>query len=486
MNFVFIREYGITQKGAMTFMQRIKQGKRPVQTNGIIEGVIWKQLLLFFFPILLGTFFQQLYNTVDAIVVGNYVGKEALAAVGGTTGTLINLIVGFFVGLSSGATVIISQYYGAKDNGNVSRTVHTALAMATAMGLFLTVFGLIFSPALLRLMDTPEDVMEPAVTYIRIYFLGMVPSLIYNVGSGILRAIGDSKRPLYFLIIACLTNIVLDILLVVGFHIGVAGAAWATILSQAVSAALVIIVLLHSSEAYRLDLRQLRFHGDLLQKIVRIGLPAGLQSVMYSLSNAVIQTCINGFGTDMMAAFTVWGKLDSIMWMVVQAFGVSITTFVGQNFGAGKLDRVHKSVRVCLAMAAVSVLLISALLLLCGEPMMRLFTQEEKVLELGMEICRFMAPVLVSYVCIEIFSGAVRGAGDALIPTLMTLGGVCLLRIVWLKTVAPMYSTINAVLICYPISWVLTSILFVIYYHKGGWLKRCLARSGSMLSDAKS
>lgn len=462
-------------------MPRMKQEAPRAQENGITEGVIWKQLLLFFFPILLGTFFQQLYNTVDAIVVGNYVGKEALAAVGGATGNLINLIVGFFVGLSSGATVIIAQYFGAKDDNNVSRTVHTAMAMAVTMGLFLTVFGLIFSPALLRLMDTPEDVMDHAVTYIRIYFVGMIPSLVYNVGSGILRAIGDSRRPLYFLIIACLTNIVLDVLFVVGFRMNVAGAAWATILSQAVSAVLVVIVLMRSRESYRLEPGKIRFHGDLLRKIISIGLPAGLQSVMYSLSNVVIQVCINGFGTDMMAAYTAWGKMDGLMWMVSNAFGVSITTFVGQNFGAGKLDRMRKSVRVCLAMSTVTVLFISGMLLLLCEPLMRMFTQEESVLALGMQICRFLAPCLVTYECIEVLAGAVRGAGDALIPTLMTLGGICLLRVVWLVTLVPVRHEITTVLVSYPISWVLTSILFVIYYLKGGWLKRCLLRAGKTL-----
>lgn len=226
--------------------------------HGITEGVIWKQMLLFFFPILLGTFFQQLYNTVDAMVVGKFVGKQALAAVGGATGTLVNLIVGFFVGLSSGATVIISQYFGAREENGVSRTVHTAIAMGLGGGLILSIAGIIVSPAILRLMDTPEEVMTYATTYIRIYFAGMIPSLIYNIGSGILRAVGDSKRPLYFLICACLVNIVLDIVLVLYANMGVAGAALATIFSQAVSALLVILALLHATPALRLHWRKIR------------------------------------------------------------------------------------------------------------------------------------------------------------------------------------------------------------------------------------
>ena len=309
----------------------IKKRLSPASANGITEGVIWQQLLLFFLPILLGTFFQQLYNTADAMIVGNYVGKEALAAVGGTTGNLINLIVGFFIGLSSGATVIISQFHGARNSRDVSRTVHTAVALALAGGAALTVFGLVFSPLLLRWMNTPEDVMDAALTYLRIYFVGMVPSLFYNVGSGILRAIGDSRRPLYFLMAACLSNILLDLLLVLGLDMGVAGAAWATILSQAISAAFVFYVLTHSPQAWRLNLRSVRFHPDLLKRVVQIGLPSGLQSVMYSISNVLIQAFINGFGTDVSAAWSAWGRLDGFQWMILNAFGISITTFVGQN-----------------------------------------------------------------------------------------------------------------------------------------------------------
>lgn len=310
--------------------------RTAIEENSITQGVIWKQLLIFFFPILLGSFFQQMYNTADAVIVGKVVGKEALAAVGGATGALINLIVGFFVGLSSGATVILSQFFGARKHQEVSDTVHTAAAMALSFGAFLMVAGYILSPTLLRWMGTPEDIFDNAVTYIRIYFIGIIPSLIYNIGSGILRAVGDSRRPLYFLIAACMTNIVLDVILVVGFEMGVAGAAWATIISQLVSAVLVVLVLLRSHGAYQLQPRKIRFHPALLGRIMQIGLPAGLQSVMYSLSNVIIQSSVNAFGTDVLAAWTAYGKLDGLFWMIVGAFGVSITTFVGQNFGAGQ------------------------------------------------------------------------------------------------------------------------------------------------------
>jgi len=440
--------------------------------------VIWQQLLAFFFPILLGTFFQQLYNTADAMIVGKFVGKEALAAVGGSTGTLINLLVGFFVGLSSGATVILSQFFGARNEKQVSDTVHTAIALSLTGGLALTVLGLLLSDTLLRLMGTPEEVMGYATAYLKIYFVGMIPSLIYNIGSGILRAVGDSRRPLFFLIVACMTNIVLDVVLVVGLEMGTAGAALATILSQTVSAVLVILTLCRSGHAYKLRLRRIRFHGALLKNIIKIGLPAGLQSVMYSLSNVIIQTSVNGFGTDTIAAWTAYGKMDGLFWMTVSAFGVAITTFSGQNFGARKYERMKQSVRVCMGMAFGATLALSAVLLLLGESLFRLFATDENVITLGLEILHMLVPCYSLYLCIEILSGAVRGAGDALVPTLFTLFGVCLLRVVWLLGIAPQLGTLQAVLLSYPITWALTSVLFIVYYLRGSWLRRAMKRAG--------
>ena len=254
--------------------------------NHITDGVIWKQLLVFFFPIMLGSFFQQMYNTVDAIIVGKFVSKHALAAVGGVTGSLINLTIGFFVGLSSGATVLISQYYGAREHKEVSKAVHTAIAIALSAGCVLTIFGVIFAPQLLVMMNTPPSIMGHAESYLRIFFIGMVPSLLYNFGAGILRAVGDSRRPLYFLIAACFTNIVLDILFVVGLDMGVRGAAMATVISQVVSAVLVIITLMRTNLSCQLFWRKIRFHMDLMRDIVRIGFPTGGQSVLYSTYKA--------------------------------------------------------------------------------------------------------------------------------------------------------------------------------------------------------
>jgi len=453
----------------------MKQNNQDREMNAITEGVIWKQLLLFFFPIVLGTFFQQLYNTADAIIVGKGVGKAALAAVGGTTGTLINLLVGFFVGLSSGASVIIAQYYGARKGQAVSDAVHTSMALSVISGAALMLLGIGFSEPILRLMGTPEDVLSYAVPYIRIYFVGMIPSLIYNMGSGILRAIGDSRRPMVFLICATMTNIVLDVVLVLGLGLGVFGAGLATVFSQMVSAVLVLLTLRAAPPIYRLKLRQMRLHGAMLSRIVYIGLPAGLQSVMYSLSNIIIQAGVNGFGTDVMAAWTAYGKVDGLFWMTISAFGVAITTFAGQNFGARQYDRLRRSVRVCVNMCVGITVVLSALLILAGRPLLGLFTDDAQVLETGYGIIRLIVPTYITYILIEILSGAMRGTGDSFVPTILTLTGVCLLRMFWVMVIVPAHHDLHTLLLSYPITWVITSAMFLVYYLKGNWLKRRIA-----------
>ncbi len=434
--------------------------------NQIIHGVIWKQLLLFFFPIVLGTFFQQIYNTADAIVVGRFVGTEALAAVGGSTSQIINLIVGFFVGLSSGATVVISQYYGARDRENLSKALHTAFAFSLVGSVVITTVGLICSPILLRVMNTTEEVIGPSATYLRIYFGGILFVFIYNIGSSILRAVGDSRRPLYYLIVCCIINIVLDIVLVVGLGMGVAGAAIATVFAQGVSAVLVVMALCRSTDLFRLEIRKIRFHREALELLIKIGLPAGLQSVMYSFSNVIIQTALNAFGTNTMAAWTACGKIDSFFWMVINAFGISITTFVGQNYGARKFGRMRKSVRICIAMAVGASISISAIFILFGRYVYQLFTTDAAVVEIGMHMITMMAPAYAIYVFIEIYSGALRGTGDVLVPMLMTCGGVCVLRILWMMFVVPLKPVIDTIIYSYPISWTLTALMFIFYYRK--------------------
>lgn len=438
--------------------------KSKIQENGITEGVIWKQLLLFFFPLLLGTFFQQLYNTVDAVIVGRFVGKEALAAVGGAAAMIVNLFVGFFTGVSTGATVTISQFYGGGAKKQVREAIHTAIAVSAAAGVAIMAAGLVCAPAALRWMNTPPETMADSIIYIRVYFCGMVGNLVYNMGAGILRAMGDSKRPLYFLIASCLVNIVLDIFFVIALGMGVLGVALATILSQLFSAALVCISLSRLEEEIRMRFKEIRFHGWVVKRILAIGLPAGAQTLTYSLSNMIVQADVNYFGTSTVAAWTAYSKVDAVFWMVVSSFGVSVTTFVGQNYGAGYFSRVRKGVRQCLLMTAATSLVITVILLPGGKYLLGLFTKDQEVLTIGMEMIRFLAPFYITYVCVEIFSGALRGMGDALIPMLLSFGGICILRSGWLLAAVPVWNHMKAVMFSYPLTWVTTSVLFAVYY----------------------
>lgn len=446
--------------------------KQKSTINGITEGVIWQQILLYFFPILLGSFFQYMYNTVDAVIVGKFVGTEALAAVGGPAGTLINLLLGFFSGLSSGGTVIIAQFYGSGDKNQVSNAVHTAIALSVAGGLVMMAIGIPFSRVALSLMNTPDDIIDLSATYMRLCFAGILPSLIYNIGTGILRAVGDSKRPLYYLIVCCFANIVFDLLFVVVLGMGVAGVAIATALAQGISAVLVVIRLMRTEDSFRLVLSKIRFYGKILGNIVKIGLPAGLQSVMYSLSYIILQTAVNALGTTVIAAYTAYGKLDGIALMVMGAFGVTATTFVGQNFGAQKFDRMRKVVRWSLLLTAISTITLEILLCVFAEPAMRLFSSDMDVIREGVRITRFLVPGYVLYMGIEVFAGTLRGTGDSFAPMLMTALGVCVIRVPWVLIGAPYFKDIIDVLTCFPITWGVTCALFVGYYLHGGWLKR--------------
>ena len=446
--------------------------RTETKVNGITEGRISSQLLLFFFPILFGTFFQQLYNTVDAIVVGQYLGTEALAAVGGGTGTAINLLIGFFTGLSSGATVIISQYYGAKDYKDTSKATHTAIMIALIGGVLILAIGILFTRPILELIGTPDDVIDLAESYMRIYFLGSIFNTVYNMGAGIFRALGDSKKPLYFLIVSCLVNIVLDILLVGFTDLGVAGAAWATIFSQAASAVLVLIYLRKLDEDIRLKLRELKIDPMILKGTMRIGLPAGIQSVLYTISNLIIQANVNSFGTATAAAWAAYGKLDAVFWMAINAFGIAATTFVGQNYGARLYDRVRSGVKISLWMGGVMTILISGLFLLLQDKGLMLFTTDQEVLSIGVEILLILVPTWITYMPIEILSGVMRGCGKTLIPTIITVVGICVLRALWLEIVPAMNHTLLSVFFCYPLSWVITSAAIIIYYFFGDVLPK--------------
>ena len=442
-----------------------------ISKNNITEGVIWKSLLLYFSTLILGAFFQQFYNTVDAVIVGRAVGSDGLAAVGGSAAMVVNLFVGFFTGLSSGATVVIAQFYGAKRNDEVKSAVHTAVAIAIAGGAIITIIGLFISSWIIGVMNTPSEVVEASTVYLRIYFVGMIANLVYNMGAGILRAVGDSKRPLIVLIISCFLNIILDVFFVIilgmgkrGITEGVTGVAIATVVCQVISAVIVIAMLMKSSDSYKLYLSQIKIDTKMFGRIIRIGIPAGVQSTMYTLSNMLIQASINEFGKDATAAWAAYGKIDVLFWMTISSLGTAVTTFAGQNFGAGKYKRVRSTTRQAFVIAFLITVPLSLILLKWGKGLLLIFVEDTEVIDIGVQMINFLAPFYVTFVGVEIFSGVLRGMGSAFVPMVITLSGVCLLRVAWILTAFPIHRTIETIEASYPITWITTTILYLIYY----------------------
>ncbi len=406
------------------------------------------------------------------MVVGRFVGKQALAAVGGSTSTLINLLVGFFIGLSSGATVVISQYYGAGKADKVHWAVHTSVAFSVVGGLVMMVVGIACAHPALVAMKTPDDVMGHSMIYLRIYFIGTVANLLYNMGAGILRAVGDSKRPLYFLIISCFINIALDLFFVAYLKIGVAGAALATILSQCISAAMVMVCLMRTKDIYQLVWKAVRIDRRMLRRIVRIGFPAGMQSIMYNVSNVIIQTGVNTLGTDNVTAWATYGKVDGLFWMMISALGISATTFVGQNYGAGRMDRVRKGTSVCMGIGVLLTTIVGVVLYTGGYLLVDLFTEDAEVRRISMELVRFMVPTFITYIAIEVLSGTLRGVGDAWMPLVITGVGICAVRVLWIIVALPVRPHILTAAFSYPLTWTITSLAFVVYYYCFSRLKR--------------
>lgn len=438
--------------------------KHNIKENQITEGIIWKQLLLFFFPIVFGTFFQQLYNTIDTIVVGHFVSTQALASVGGSSGQIINLVVHFFIGLTAGAGVVIAQFYGAKNEQSVRQGLHTAYAFSILGGLLITIPGILFAPTFLRWMNTPAELVAESTLYLRVYFCGIIFIFIFNMGSSILRAVGDSKRPLYYLIICCIINIVLDVVFVVFFRLGVLGVALATLIAQAVSAFLVTHKLMHSEDILHLSIKEISLNGPMLKRQLRIGIPEGMQTIMYNITNLIIQTAINGFGTNTTAAWSAFGKLDAMFWMVSTAFGMSMTTFVGQNFGAGKFDRVKKSARICLGIDAVVSFALIVFMISGRHVLFQLFTTDAEVIQIGTDMLIQIVPWYIVFIFIEILASTLRGMGDVVIPMILTLFGACFLRITWVLGAMHFEPTIANIIMGYPVTWSTTAVLFIIYY----------------------
>lgn len=435
------------------------------------EGAIWKKILFFSIPLILGNLFQQLYNTVDSIIVGNFIGSNALAAVG-SGGSFINLLIGFCVGASAGAGVVISQAYGAQDKERLYKAVHTTVAIAITAGIVVTIAGIVLAPVVHKVMGTPTEVYQDAVTYLRVYFGGMVFSVVYNMSAGILNAVGNSRRSLIYLMIAAFSNIFLDLFFVVVLKMGVVGVALATDISQFLSCVFIIGYLLKTNEIYKLKFKEIRFHRNLVTNIIKIGLPTGIQNIVIALSNVIIQSGINSFGAVVMAGFTSYVKIDGFNFLPVMSFSMAATTFTGQNIGAGKIDRVKKGMKVSLAMGMGYAMATGFLLYNIAPLAMGIFTQDPEVVECGVYLMKFFCPFYWILAFIHVMAGTIRGTGKTLPPMIIILVSLCLFRIVWIATVVPVIGELYGLIMVYPLSFVVGAILTILYSKFGKWLPK--------------
>jgi putative MATE family efflux protein len=441
------------------------------QTNLMTEGNILKKIFFFSVPLILGNLFQQLYNTVDSIIVGNYVGKGALAAVGSSTST-INLLIAFSQGAAVGAGVVIAQYLGAKEKQKVEEAVHTAMGIAIALGMILTVLGIALSGTILRLMDTPGDVIEQSNLYLKIYFAGVVFNVIYNMGAGILNAAGNSKRSLIYLCYASVINIVLDLLLIRVFKMGVEGAAIATDISQIASSVFVVAYLMRTREDYKIQLKKLKIHKNMAYGIIKVGLPTGIQNMVISFSNVLVQSSVNGYGSSAVAGFGAYTKVDGFNILPVMSFSMAVTTFTGQNIGAGKIDRVKKGMWITMAMGVVYTITTGCLLLIFSEPIMRLFTQDKEVIEYGRQAMYYFCPFYFMLSIMHALAGTIRGTGKSIPPMIILLTSLCVFRVIWIILVLPHFSAIDGIFVLYPVSWAVGLVLMILYAWKGKWLPK--------------
>lgn len=433
------------------------------------EGNIMKEILLFSVPLILGNLLQQFYNTFDSIMVGKCVGANALAAVGSSS-SLIFLIISFAQGASVGAGVVVSQYLGGRNDKGVHRTVHTSLAIALFLGVIMSIIGVLASRTILIWMDTPKEVLPESITYLRIYFAGTIFTVLYNMISGILNAVGNSKRSLLYLFIASVTNIVLDIVLVAILRMGIAGAAIATVFSQFMSCLFSLLYLMRVNASYKVILRKIRFYKNQTLRIIRVGLPAGIQNTVIAISNVLVQSSVNGYGATPMAGFGAYLKVDGFNILPVMSISMAITTFTGQNFGAGKLDRVKKGMWKTLLIGIIYTVVTGILILTFSQPIMHLFTDDPEVTKYGCEAMKFFCPFYWLLSILHGLAGTVRGTGKSIPPMAVLLISLCLFRIVWIQWILPHFTTIDGVFVLYPISWAVGVTLMILYTLFGHWL----------------
>lgn len=438
---------------------------RRKQDVDMTEGNITRHIIQFAIPLLIGNIFQQLYTTVDTWVVGNYVSNEAFSAVG-SVGPIINMLIGFFLGLSSGAGVVISQYYGAGKHEDVSRTVHTAITMTLVLGVLFTGLGIALIPSMLALMKTPEVVLPESTAYLTIYFSGVISLMFYNIGAGILRAVGDSRRPFYYLVVCAVMNTVLDLLFVIQFKMGVKGVALATILSQATSAVLVIVTLLRADSCIRLRIKDLRLHFSELKKIFRIGIPAALQMAITAFSNIFVQSYINFFQEDCMSGWTAYGKVDQLLFLPMQSIALAATTFVGQNLGKNQVERARKGTRTAITIALVSTAVLMVPVIAFAPYIVSFFNAKTEVIDYGALFLRYLTPFYLLCCFNQVYSGALRGAGDSKAPMFIMVGSFVVFRQIYLFAMSRICNEVLPIAMGYPAGWLLCSAITAIYYHK--------------------
>ena len=433
-----------------------------LKNNDLTEGKIWKVMLNFVLPIFLGTLFQSLYTTIDAIIIGRFAGKGAFAAIESVL-SFQRLPVSFFVGLSSGATIIISQYFGAKKKEEVSKASHTAILFAIVGGLLLSVLSCVLSPFFIKLIKVPNEIFYQAQIYTIICFSGIVFSMVYNIGSGILRALGDSKTPFYILIVSNILNIILDLILVVVFNLGVIGVGFATLISQIISAILIFIILLRTKLDCKIYINKICFYKKYLKEIFRLGLPIGVQSVLYPISNTIIQSSINTFGVNSIAAWAISGKLDFLIWTVSDAFSIAISTFIAQNYGAEKHQRARDGIKVALIMSMIAIFVISFTLYFYNKPLAYFLIKDKNIVDLTSKIIKLIAPLYFIYVIGDVLSGAIRGIGDTFNPMIINIFGICVCRVLWIFFIVPLNPTFFMVLYGFIVSWIITAIMYITY-----------------------
>lgn len=439
--------------------------KKTEREFGLTEGPVGRQLLLFALPLLGASFIQQLYNMVDLLFVGNILGKEATAAVGASS-LLTSCIVGFFTGLSIGMGVVISLAAGQGNREKIQKGIHTAIGLSLTGGVVLTAAGLLLSRRLLLWMNTPENILEQALVYIRIYLLSMLPLFLYNMNAGIIRARGDSRTPMLFQLLGAVTNIVFDWLTMGRWGMDVDGAAWATFGSQFLAALCSVLYLAGRKDEYRLDLRKVRISGAILKEVLRIGVPAGLQNLVITISNIFVQTAINGLGVDVIAAFTAYFKVELVLYLPIVAFGQAATTFVGQNLGAGKFGRVQKGVRSCIGMGILYAAAAAVLLLLFGRYAFGLFSRDAAVIETGMRIIRVTFPFYWLYVILEVHADALRGSGNSVQPMIIILVCMCVLRTALLAVFTGIWDSLEAVAAVYPSAWLAAAVCLTLWWRR--------------------